>query len=178
MALVIDLKPKEKVIVGDVVITNDEQRTRLHISGDAPILREKDIMTEQELTSPCRNAYFIIQLMYLDKHPEQFHKQYFDIIHEIQDAAPSTSVYFMAINDHILAGNYYKALKDAKKLIQYEQDLISMAMGEQPAEISGLRKQEKVETSIEKNMSPKKGTKRETENRESGTAKSPKKQEA
>ena len=41
MALVIDLKPNEKVIVGNAVITNDKQRTRLHIAGDAPILREK-----------------------------------------------------------------------------------------------------------------------------------------
>jgi flagellar biosynthesis regulator FlbT len=41
MALIIDLKPGEKILIGTAVITNDSQRTRLHISGDAAILREK-----------------------------------------------------------------------------------------------------------------------------------------
>ena len=43
MALIIDLKPNEKVLVGTAVITNDKSRSRLHISGEAAILREKDI---------------------------------------------------------------------------------------------------------------------------------------
>ena len=57
MALIIDLKPKEKIIIGNAVITNDEQRTRLHIEGDSPILREKDIMTEAQANSPCKRIY-------------------------------------------------------------------------------------------------------------------------
>ena len=32
-----------------------------------------------------------------------------------------------AINNHILTGEMYKALKDAKKLIEYEQELLSDA---------------------------------------------------
>ena len=44
MALIIDLKPSERVIIGTALITNDDTRTRLHIEGDAPILREKDIL--------------------------------------------------------------------------------------------------------------------------------------
>ena len=45
MALKIELKPGERIILGDCVVTNADQRTRLVIEGDAPILREKDIMT-------------------------------------------------------------------------------------------------------------------------------------
>ncbi len=45
MALKVELKPRERIIIGDCVITNDDQRTRLLIDGHAPILREKDIMT-------------------------------------------------------------------------------------------------------------------------------------
>ncbi|MDE2337044.1 MAG: flagellar biosynthesis repressor FlbT, partial [Alphaproteobacteria bacterium] len=48
MALIIDLKPNERLIIGSALVTNDEARTRLHIEGSAPILREKDIMTEAE----------------------------------------------------------------------------------------------------------------------------------
>ena len=45
MGLKVELKPGERFIVGDCLVTNGNQRTRLLIEGDAPILREKDIMT-------------------------------------------------------------------------------------------------------------------------------------
>ena len=45
MALKVELKPGERIIIGDCVITNADQRTRLLIDGHAPILREKDILT-------------------------------------------------------------------------------------------------------------------------------------
>ena len=40
MALKIELKPGERFILGNAVITNDDQRTRLFVEGSAPILRE------------------------------------------------------------------------------------------------------------------------------------------
>lgn len=127
MALVIDLKPGEKILIGSAVITNDSQRTRLHIAGDAPILREKDVMKEEEANTPCKRIYFLIQCMYLARNPKIYHEKYFDMIKEIQAAAPSTSLRFMAINDKILDGGYYKALKEARELIKYEQELIAHA---------------------------------------------------
>ena len=45
MALKVELKPGERIIIGDCVVTNADQRTRLVIEGEAPILREKDILT-------------------------------------------------------------------------------------------------------------------------------------
>jgi len=125
MALVIDLKPKERIIVGNAVITNDSQRTRLHIEGEAPILREKDVMREEEANSPCRRIYFIIQLMYLAKDPTELYDIYFQAIRDVQAAAPSTSLMIADISQFILAGQYYKALREARKLTDYEQELIS-----------------------------------------------------
>jgi flagellar biosynthesis repressor protein FlbT len=127
MALVIDLKPGEKLLIGSAVITNDAQRTRLHIAGDAPIMREKDVMKEEEANTPCKRVYFLIQCMYLARNPRVYHDKYFQMIKEIQDAAPSTALKFMSINDKILDGSYYKALKDAKELIKYEQELVGHA---------------------------------------------------
>lgn len=125
MALIIDLKPLERVIIGNALITNDDNRTRLRIEGDTPILREKDIMKEEEASSPCKKIYFILQLMYLATDPQKLHKPYFDQIEAVQTAAPSTSLYFMKINDHIMAGRYYKALKEARHLMEYEQELLA-----------------------------------------------------
>ncbi|MFA5592503.1 MAG: flagellar biosynthesis repressor FlbT [Micavibrio sp.] len=129
MALVIDLKPGEKILIGTAVITNDSQRTRLHISGDAPILREKDVMQEEDATTPCKKIYFLIQCMYLSSSPREYHARYFDLIKEIQHAAPSTAFIFLAINEWIIQDSYYKAMREARELIKLEEELIANATG-------------------------------------------------
>jgi flagellar protein FlbT len=125
MALIIDLKPGEKILIGAAVITNDNQRTRLHISGDTPILREKDIMQEQDATSPSRKIYFLLQCMYLARNPRDYHPKYFSLQKMIQDAAPSTSLFFVKINAQLIQGHYYKALREAHELIAHEDELIN-----------------------------------------------------
>jgi flagellar biosynthesis repressor protein FlbT len=124
MALVIDLKPGEKILIGTAVITNDDQRTRLHISGEAPILREKDVLQEHEANTPCRKVYFLVQCMYLARNPRDYHPKYFEMLKLIQQAAPSTSAYFLRINEQIIEGHYYKALREAKDLIAHETELL------------------------------------------------------
>ena len=133
MALVIDLKPGEKILIGEAVITNDSQRTRLHIAGDAPILREKDVMKEEDANSPCKRIYFIIQAMYLSKHPESLHKAYFEMVGDVQKAAPSCSIFISQINEEIINDRYYKAMKLGKQLIEHEEELINTALGKSPA---------------------------------------------
>lgn len=127
MALVIDLKPGEKILIGEAVITNDSQRTRLHISGDAPIMREKDVMKEDGVDTPCKRIYFLIQCMYLARDPSVYHKKYFDMVKEVQHAVPRTALVFMDINQFIIDGHYYKALKSARDLIKFEQELLTNA---------------------------------------------------
>ena len=129
MALVIDLKPHEKVLIGDAVITNDEQRTRIHIEGDSPILRQKDVMQEDEADSPCKKIYFVVQCMYMARDPAPYRDTYFGMIDDVKAAAPSTSPYIASINDHINSNHYFKALKDAKKLIDYEAKLLASVQG-------------------------------------------------
>lgn len=129
MALVIDLKPGEKILIGSAVITNDKQRTRLHISGDAAILREKDVMQEEEADTPAKRIYFLIQCMYLAASPKEYHQAYFDLVKDIQHAAPSLSEIFLDINECIMSSHYYKAMKGARNLITREEELIGHAIG-------------------------------------------------
>ena len=127
MSLKVELKPGERIILGECVITNDEQRTRLLIDGHVPILREKDILTPERADSPAKRIYLSVQLMYTSKDPRAHHEIYFALVREMLEAAPSTWPYIESINNRILTGEMYKALKDAKKLIAYEQELISDA---------------------------------------------------
>lgn len=127
MALKVELKPRERILIGDCVITNDDQRTRLLIEGDAPILREKDIMTAEAASTPAKRIYLAVQLMYTSKDPRAQHEVYFALMRDLVTAAPSTWPYIENINNQILTGQLYNALKAAKKLIAYEQDLLQNA---------------------------------------------------
>src|SRR5437763_5863294 len=127
MALKVELKPHERIIIGESVITNTDQRTRLLIDGTAPILREKDIMTAERANSPAKRIYLAVQLMYLARDPRAHHDIYFSLMRDIIQAAPSTWPYVEGINNRILTGELYKALKEAKRLIAYEQEVIENA---------------------------------------------------
>lgn len=129
MALVIDLKPGEKILIGSAVITNDSQRTRIHISGDTPILREKDIMKEEDATTSCKRIYFLTQCMYITETPKEYFAEYFKLQREVQHAAPRLSFFFLSMNEKIMGGSYYKAMKEGKELIKLEEELIEHATG-------------------------------------------------
>ncbi|MGO4668614.1 flagellar biosynthesis repressor FlbT [Bosea sp. 2RAB26] len=127
MALKVELKPNERIIIGQVVIRNDEQRTRFFIEGEAPILREKDILTAASADSPAKKIYLAIQLMYLAQDPTHEHETYFALVRDFMKAAPSSLPHMTEINNRILSGDLYKALKAAKQLIAYEAELIENA---------------------------------------------------
>lgn len=127
MPLKVEIKPGERIIIGDSIITNDGHRARLFIEGDAPILREKDILRPDDANTPCKKIYLLIQMMYLAADPRQHHELYFQMIKDVQRAAPSTMPLIEAINDLLLTGAYYKALKSANQLIAYEKDLMDNA---------------------------------------------------
>jgi len=127
MALKVELKPGERIFVGESVIVNDDQRTRLLIKGSAPVLREKDIMTPQRADTPAKRIYLAVQLMYTSRDPRDHHDVYFALVRDIVRAAPSTWPYIENINNHILRGELYKALKHSRKLIEYEEELFRNA---------------------------------------------------
>ena len=131
MALKVELKPNERIIVGTVIIRADDQRTRLFIEGDAPILREKDILTPATANSPAKKVYLAVQLMYLDQDAAPHHALYFELVNQFLEAAPSALSIVADINNRILSGDLYKALKAAKKLVGYEGELIAHATGGQ-----------------------------------------------
>lgn len=127
MALKVELKPGEKLLVGQCIITNSDQRSRLFIEGSAPVLREKDILTFDTADSPAKRVYLAVQLMYIEQDIDTVREDYFRLINDFVAAAPSTIGIADRINNEILTGNLYKALRTAKELIQYEQDLFEHA---------------------------------------------------
>lgn len=127
MALKVELKPNERIIVGTAVITNGDSRIRFFIEGDAPILREKDILTPATADTPAKNVYLALQLMYLNPDVAAHQDMYFRLVTDFLAAAPSALPIVGDINELVLAGEYYKGLRAARSLVAYEKDLLSHA---------------------------------------------------
>ncbi len=126
MALKITLKPYEKFILGGAVIANGESKSTFIVENDVPILRGKDIMTLASADTPCKRIYFTVQLMYVDgNNLTEHHKTFWELVKDVAAAAPSRKPMLQEISDHILNDRYYQALKLTKKLIEYEQEIIS-----------------------------------------------------
>lgn len=125
MALKIVLKPQERLILDGAVITNGSTKCELLIENNVPLLREKDILREKEATTPCKRIYFMIQLMYVDKKDLAVkHETYWALVKDVIEAAPSLSELLGQISGHILNSAYYQALKLAKRLIRYEEEIL------------------------------------------------------
>ena len=124
MALKIELKPFERIIIGESLLTNSDQRTRFLIEGSAPILREKDILTAETANTPVKRIYLCVQMMYLEKDIAKYQALYFEFVKDLLTAAPSFKKQIETASNHILSGSFYKALKDIKKLIDREDKML------------------------------------------------------
>jgi flagellar protein FlbT len=128
MALKINLKPHERLIIGGAVISNGDAKSEFIVENNAPVLREKDILREKDANTPCKKVYFIIQLMYVDdKDLVEKHNIYWTLVKEVTEAAPSTVGLIGQISEYILNNKYYQALKLTKKLIEYEEEAMEHA---------------------------------------------------
>jgi flagellar protein FlbT len=124
MPLRVELKPFERIVIGQSVITNSDTRTAFLIDGDAPILREKDILTPETATTPVKRIYLCVQMMYLENDIPKYQDLYFGFIGELIEAVPSFREQIEEVSKLILSGALYKALRELRGLMKREDDLL------------------------------------------------------
>ena len=125
MSLRVVLKPFERIVIGQSVITNSESRTTFLIDGEAPILREKDILTAETANTPVKRLYFCIQMMYLENDIPKYQDLYMGFIKDLLEAVPSFRTSIETASKLILSGSLYNSLKEVRKLIKREEELLS-----------------------------------------------------
>jgi flagellar protein FlbT len=124
MPLRVELKPGERIIIGQSVITNSDTRTAFLIEGDAPIMREKDILTAETATTPVKRVYLCVQMMYLENDIPAYQELYLGFIKELIEAVPSFRETIEDVSKLILSGALYKALKELRPLIKREEEFL------------------------------------------------------
>ena len=125
MPLKLSLKPGERFVLNGAVVQNGDRRCSLVLQNKASVLREKDIMQAEEVTSPARHVYFPVMMMYLDE--PQADKYYDEFLRRMTEfmtviANPTVLVECVAVSKSIMSREYYKALMGCRKLIDYEDE--------------------------------------------------------
>jgi len=124
MALKVVLKPFERIVIGQSLITNSETRTTFLIDGEAPILREKDILTVETANTPVKRLYFCTQMMYLENDIPKYQDLYMGFVKDLLEAVPSFRTSIETASKLIVSGSLYNSLKEIRKLIAREDELL------------------------------------------------------
>jgi flagellar protein FlbT len=127
MPLRVELKPFERIIIGETVIINSGTRTSFLIDGEAPILREKDTVTAETANTPVKRLYFCVQMMYLKNDIPRYRNAYLGFIDDLRQAIPGSRDTIDTANNHVSSGALYKALKEIRKLMKVEEGLLMSA---------------------------------------------------
>ena len=125
MPLKLSLKPGEKFVLNGAVVQNGDRRGVLVLQNKASVLREKDIMQQEEANSPARRIYFPVMMMYLDEVGAQsYYHEFAQRLTEFMGAIsnPKILVDCLEISKLCMSGEYYKALMLSRKLIEYEDE--------------------------------------------------------
>ncbi|MCH8473724.1 MAG: flagellar biosynthesis repressor FlbT [Opitutales bacterium] len=128
MALKLKLKPNERVYISGALVRNIGPGAVLELMNEVPMLREKDILLEQDAVTPCQKLYLIVQTLYFDCPGEGILFESFkSLSEEIVAAAPSLEKPLWQVGEKVQAGEHYPALKDLQKVITLESTLLSYA---------------------------------------------------
>src|SRR5205814_1489775 len=101
MPLRVELKPFERIVIGETVIINSGTRTSFLIDGEAPILREKDTVTAETANTPLKRLYFCIQMMYLKNDIPRYRTSYLGLAKDLREVAPDSRCLIDLVNGHI-----------------------------------------------------------------------------
>ena len=126
MPLKLSLKPGEKFVLNGAVVQNGDRRGVLILQNKASVLREKDIMQLEDVTTPAKRIYFPVMMMDLDESSaSKVYDEFVTRLTEFMSATrnPDIMVECVSTSKHVMAREYYKALMSARKIVDYEESL-------------------------------------------------------
>ena len=120
--MVLKLGPKERVLINGAVIENGDRRTRLSIvTPNANILRLRDALHPEEVTTPVRRVCYIVQLVLSgDADMEDARVQ---ILRGMEQVEPGVHRSRQAVaqlalaTDSLVEGQVYQTLKALRALL-------------------------------------------------------------
>ncbi|QBY01921.1 flagellar biosynthesis repressor FlbT [Rhodophyticola sp. CCM32] len=129
--LVLKLSPKERVLINGAVIENGDRRSRLSIiTPNAHILRLRDALHPDEVTTPVRRVCYIAQLVLSgDAEFEDAKPQILRGMEQLSRVFTDTDsrAQLATATDHLVNGQTYQALKSLRSLLPREDRYLATA---------------------------------------------------
>ena len=128
MALRLTLKPNERILINGCVVRNADRRQMIVIENQADIVRETDLLKEDEERTPVKEVYFFIQTALLE--PSTRKKLVSIIQRKLGALAPvfhdEMAGHIFEAAAHVSSADFYKAMRTLRPLIEYEEKLFKM----------------------------------------------------
>lgn len=127
--LVLKLGPHERVLINGAVIENGDRRSKLAImTPNANILRLRDAIHPEEVTTPVRRVCYIAQLVLSgDADPEGARMQLLRGIEQLSQVMTDhdSRLQLNQASASVLENNHYQALKALRSLLPREERLFA-----------------------------------------------------
>ncbi|XAT62456.1 flagellar biosynthesis repressor FlbT [Rhodobacteraceae bacterium Araon29] len=126
--LVLKLRPKERVLINGAVIENGDRRSKFSVlTPDAKILRLRDALHPDEVTTPVRRVCYAAQLILTgDSKAEDTQLKLLRRIEELSQILTDgdSRAQLASATSALIDGQHYQCLKSLRSLLSREQRLL------------------------------------------------------
>ena len=129
MSLILKLAPGERLFINGAVVTNGDRRAYLMVETKAQIVREKDVLQPEDVSTPVRRAYFAAQNVLLNAQPSLGSMEGFQVQVAALRAVFRKAEHIALLDEaerQMEQGNTYRALAALRDLVLYESALLEM----------------------------------------------------
>ena len=140
MTLRFDLGPFEELYIGKCVIKNSHERSLFAVEGNMPILRGKDVLSEESLCDGMDRLYYCVQRMYLEEAYLKYQGSYLQLVAQAMRENPMLHSDIQAADQLIQTGDFYKALRGLKNLVRREAFVVARPPGNYRERVTGWKK--------------------------------------
>jgi flagellar biosynthesis repressor protein FlbT len=127
--LVLKLNPKERILINGAVVENGERRSRLAImTPNANILRLRDAIHPDEVTTPVRRVCYIAQLILSgDAVPQEARFQLLRGVEQLSQVLTDTDsrALLAEATNAAVSNQFYQSLKALRALLPREERLLA-----------------------------------------------------
>lgn len=125
----LSLRDGERVVVNGAVL-RARGRTELLVENGAAVLRGRDVIAPDEVTTPARALYQALMMAYVDEPRRDAHRD--EAAARIRDLhgaleSPEARADLLGIVEHAARGEWYGALGRCRSLIAYETQALARA---------------------------------------------------
>jgi len=123
--LKLDFKSGDKLVINGAVLENIGANAKILVHNESAILREKEILSVADTSTPAARVYFALQCAYMFPHKkEEYLGLFADFLREFVAACPSTRQIADEIQKLVAENKIYKALKQTQKLVAHQAKVL------------------------------------------------------